>query len=93
MTKQSNALTGALDQIDRTEHQYRLAFAAAAALEALGLGAFVLLANFGDRTHVLLLLAAVLVYSTLGIGLVTLGIHVNRCTLRILKALELAGKE
>lgn len=84
------SLAHALNQIDRAERQYKLAFLAAAGLEALGLLAFILLADFKDRTHVLLLVAAVLVYSTLGLGLVTLGIHVNRCTLRVLKALELS---
>lgn len=84
------SLATALNQIDRAERQYKVAFAAAACLEALGLFAFIMLADFSDRTHVLLLVAAVLVYSTLGLGLVTLGIHVNRCTLRVLKALELS---
>ena len=92
MPDPTNPLAVALDQIDRSERQYRTAFLMAALLEALGLGAFVLLADFHDRTHVLLLVASVLVYSTLGLGLVTLGAHVNRCTLRILKALELASK-
>jgi len=91
--KDREPLSLALDRIDHAERQYRMAFVAAAGVEALGLGAFVLLANFADRTHLLLLVASVLVYSTIGIGLIALGAHVNRCTLRILKAIEIGSGE
>jgi hypothetical protein len=52
--------------------------------------AFLVLADFGDRTHVLLLVAMVATYTIVCVGLVALGAHVNRSTLRILHALQLA---
>ena len=50
-----------------------------------------LLADLSDRTHVLLLLATVSVYTILVFGLLALGAHVQRNTLRILMALEVVG--
>jgi hypothetical protein len=78
----------ALDRIDRTERAYRAFFLAAAAVEALFLAAFVLLADFGQRLHVLLLLAAVATYTIVALGLLALGQHVSRCTHRVLKAID-----
>ena len=81
----------ALDRIDRAERGYQLAFLAAIGLEAVVLLAYLVLADFHDRTHVLLLLALVGTYSILGIGLVALGAHVNRNTLRVLRAIQIAA--
>lgn len=78
----------ALDRIDRTERAYRAFFLAAAAVEALFLVGFVLLADFGERLHVLLLLAAVATYTIVALGLLALGQHVSRCTWRVLKAID-----
>ena len=49
---------------------------------------FVLLADFGQRLHVLLLLAAVATYTIVALGLLALGQHVSRCTWRVLKAID-----
>lgn len=81
----------ALERIDRTERQYKLAFLAAAFVEAGFLAGYLLLADFTNRLHVLLLIAAVAIYSLIALGLVALGVHINRNTLRILKALELSA--
>ena len=78
----------ALDRIDRTERAYRAFFLAAAAVEALFLGGFLLLADFGQRLHLLLLLAAVATYTIVALDLLALGQHVSRCTRRVLKALD-----
>ena len=91
MTTEKNfdsARRAALDRIDRTERAYRAFFLAAAAVEALFLGGFLLLADFGQRLHVLLLLAAVATYTIVGLGLLALGQHVSRCTWRVLKAID-----
>ena len=80
-----------LDRIDRAERHYKQAFLAAAAVEALMLPLFLLLADFANRTHVLLLVAMVATYTVVGIGLVALGAHVNRNTLRVLRAVQLAA--
>ncbi len=79
----------ALERINRSERNFKLALIGAATLEALFLGAFLLTADFSNRLHVLLLIATVGSYSVLVLGLVALGAHVNRGILRILKALEL----
>jgi len=79
----------ALDRIERAESRYRVAFFGAVAIEALFLAGFLLLANFSDRTHVLLLVATVAIYTILALGLLALGSHITRSTLRVIKAIEL----
>ena len=81
----------ALDRIDRSERAYRAFFLAAAIAEALFLAAFVLLADFGDRLHVLLLFASIAIYTIVALGLLALGQHISRCTWRVIKALD--GRE
>lgn len=83
----------ALDRIDRTERHYKAAFIGAAIIEALFLAGFLLLADFSNRTHTLLLITTIATYSILAFGLMALGAHTNRNTLRLLKAIELAGKD
>ena len=48
-----------------------------------------LLADFSNRMHVLLLISTVSCYSIVGFGLIALGAHINRGIARLLKALEL----
>ena len=78
-----------LARINRSERNFKLAFFAAVALEALFLVAFILAADFSNRMHLLLLIATVGSYSVVVLGLVALGAHVNRGVLRVLKAIEL----
>lgn len=82
-----------LDQIERNERNYKLAFAGGAFVELLFLIAFILLADFSNRVHVLLLLTTMTIYTILIFGLIALGLHVNRNTLRVLKAVETLGNE
>lgn len=84
------ARRGALNRVDQAERSYKLAFLAAAAVESAFLVAYLLLADFSNRLHALLLIAAVAIYSIVALGLVALGAYVKRCTLRILKAIDLA---
>jgi hypothetical protein len=81
----------ALDRIDRAERHYRLAFFGAVGCEAVMLLVYLALADFSNRTHILLLVAMVAIYSIIGIGLVALGAHVNRTTLRVLRAIQMAA--
>lgn len=78
-----------LADIERSERNFKLVFLVAAIWEALFLLAFILVADFSDRLHLLLLLATVGSYSLVVIGLIALGAHVNRGVLRVLKAIEL----
>jgi hypothetical protein len=82
----------ALDRIDRIERQYKVTFFVAAIIEAFFLAGFLLLADFSNRMHVLLLITTIAIYSILALGLVALGVHINRNTLRVLNAVELLGR-
>lgn len=82
--------SGVLAQIERNERNFRLAFFAAVVWEALFILAFILVADFSNRMHLLLLIASIGSYSIVVLGLVALGAHMNRGVLRILKAIELA---
>lgn len=81
----------ALDRIDRSERHYKLTFLVAALIEAFFLAGFLLLADLSNRMHLLLLIATIAIYTILALGLVALGVHVNRSTLRVLNAVELLG--
>lgn len=77
-----------LARMDRAERNYKLVFVVAALVEGAFLIAFLLLADLANRTHVLLLLATVMTYSILSVGLIALGAHVNRAILRVLQAID-----
>ncbi|MCP4247403.1 MAG: hypothetical protein GY778_10185 [bacterium] len=79
----------ALAQVERTEKAHRWWIVAAGAMEGICLLAFVLLADFGDRLHQLLLVTAFLIYGTLAFGLLALGAFTQGWCRRILKAIEL----
>ena len=77
-----------LNQIERNERNYKFSFIGAAFVELLFLVAFLLLADFSNRVHVLLLIMTIVIYTIMAFGLLALGLHVNRNTLRVLNALE-----
>ena len=79
----------ALARIDRSERNFKLAFIGTAIVESLFVVAFLLLADFSNRVHVLLLISTVSCYTIVVLGLVALGAHVNRGIARVLKAVEL----
>ncbi len=81
-----------LNRIEYNERNYKLAFVGAAFVEMLFIGAFLLLADFSNRVHLLLFIASFSVYTILIFGLMALGLHVNRNTLRVLTAIEMLGK-
>jgi hypothetical protein len=78
----------ALERIERNERNYKLAFFGAALFETLFIATFLLLMDRFNRMHTLLLIATVANYTILALGLVALGAHFNRISLRILKAIE-----
>ena len=79
----------ALARIDRSERNFKLAFIGAIIVESLFVASFLLLADFSNRLHVLLLISTVSCYTIVVLGLVALGAYVNRGVARILKAVEL----
>ncbi len=82
-----------LNQIERNERNYKFSFVGAAFVELLFLVAFLLLADFSNRIHVLLLIMTIVIYTIMAFGLLALGLHVNRNTLRVLNAIELLEKD
>jgi hypothetical protein len=92
MTQNANLDTvraAALARIDRSERNFKLAFFAAAIIEGAFIVSFLLLADFSNRMHLLLLISTVSCYSIIVLGLVALGEYFNRGLARVLKALEL----
>ena len=81
-----------LKRMEQNERNYKLMFVGAAVIEANFLAAFLLLADFSDRLHLLLLISSITIYTILGFGLIALGLHVNRNALRIINAIELIGE-
>ena len=84
---------GALDEMDRSARRRKALLLGAALAEAAFLGALLLAMNFGDRTHLLILISSVMVYSVLAIGLFTLGAHINAAAARILRSIELHAED
>ena len=82
-----------LARINRSEKNFKLAFLAAAAFEALFLVSFLLVADLTNRMHLLLLIATIGSYSVVVLGLVAMGAHIDRSVLRVLKAIELLKVE
>lgn len=78
----------AIRAVARTELYFRLALGLAALIEAAGLFGLLYFANFSDPTHRLLLVQTLLVYGTLSMGVVAIGVLVRQGTLQVLSALE-----
>jgi hypothetical protein len=85
--------TNTLAKIEQNERNYKFAFVGVALVEGAFFAAFIVLADFSNRAHLLLLLTTIAIYTIVGFGLVALGLHVNRNTLRVLRAIELSGKD
>jgi len=81
----------ALARIDRSERNFKIAFFCVAIVESAFLLSFLLLADFSNRLHVLLLISTVSSYTIVGLGLLALGAHINRGIARVLKAVELGN--
>jgi hypothetical protein len=79
----------ALARIDRSERNFKLAFFAAGLVETAFIAGFLMLADFSNRLHLLLLISTVSCYSIVGLGLFALGAHINRGIARVLKGLEI----
>lgn len=86
-----NVRAAALARIDRSERNFKLAFLAAAVVESAFIVSFLVLADFSNRLHLLLLISTVSCYSIIVLGLVALGAHINRGVARVLKGLEIGS--
>ncbi len=83
-----NIRENTLKQIEKNERNYKLMFVGAAIIEAVFLAAFLLLADFSNHLHLLLLISSISVYTIVGFGLFALGLHINQNSLRIINAIE-----
>jgi hypothetical protein len=79
----------ALEEADRRERTSRRVLLAAAAVEVVLLAAALLVMDFGDPTHVLVLILAVLTYSTLALGMVAMATRASAENARLLHAIQL----
>ena len=78
----------ALKQMDAARRNFLAAFYGAVLFEAFFTLGIVYFANFRDPLHLLILCCTGVIYMPLLLGLVALGAHVNRCTLRVLARLD-----
>jgi uncharacterized membrane protein YbhN (UPF0104 family) len=79
--------TAALERIEQAERKYKFGIVFVAAFEAVFGVAFLLLMDFHERLHWLILIAACLTYGIVIICVVNLGIYVNSATQTILRAI------
>ena len=78
-----------LRQIERSECWFKVLVGISFAVELAGLVTFLLLMDFNDRRHQLILVAAVLVYLTISFWTWALAAHANLNARRILRAVDL----
>lgn len=83
----------ALDRIEKSERQFKWALLGASLVECLFLVTLLFAIERGNRTHWLLMIASVGSYTVIVLGLVVLGTYVNRCTARVLKAIEMVAEK
>jgi hypothetical protein len=78
----------ALRQLDRTERWFKLTIFAAALFEGFFLLAILWLADFKNQLHLLIVSCTGIIYMPVLLGLIALGVWMNRCTLRVLARLD-----
>ena len=86
-------LGGVLDTAEKAEKRFIQATLLTGLVEVSLLVTFLLVMDFDQRLHWLLLIAAVLTYGTVAAGLVMMGAFINMNTLRVIKAIELIGRD
>lgn len=81
----SDVAKHALDRIERSQRHFKLALAGAVMVEALLIGAMLLMVNFADRLQALIFISAIGGYTLIALGLVLLATHIDRTLLRALR--------
>jgi hypothetical protein len=81
----------ALAQIDRAALWFRLSLYGAVIFEGLFTLGVVWFADFHSRLNLLIVCCTGLIYMPVVLGLIALGAHMNRCTLRVLARLDERG--
>lgn len=88
-TDRPTAMHAALAAADRRDRMSRMTIYAAALIELLLLAAALMVMDFDNDTHLLILIVGILVYSTLGLGLAALGSRAAAADARLLHAIQL----
>ncbi len=78
-----------LDQVDRAEKKRKAMVFLLAAVEGTLLATYVVLMDFGDLLHWLILVATLLCYGTIMAGLMVTGAHIDVNTQKLLRAIGL----
>ncbi len=78
----------ALAKIDRAAMWFRLSLWGALLFEGLFTIGIVYFADFRNQLHLLIICCTGVIYMPVILGLLALGAHINRCTLRILARLD-----
>lgn len=78
----------ALKQMDRARRNFKSALFGAVLFEGIFTLGIIYFANVHDRLHMLIVCCAGLIYMPIVLGLVALGAHVSRNTLRVLARLD-----
>jgi hypothetical protein len=85
----TSALHAVLAEAESRERWGRIALYGAALVEALLLGAALMVMDFDDDTHLLVFIMAMLSYTTLALGLAALGARASAANARLLHAIQL----
>jgi hypothetical protein len=93
MNPLDDILKSVLDTAENAEKRFKQATLLVGLVEVSLLVTFLLVMDFGQRLHWLLLIAAVLTYGTVAAGLVMIGAFINMNTFRVLKAIELIDRD
>lgn len=81
----------ALAKIDRAERWFRLSLYGAVIFEGLFTAGILTFVDFHNQLHRLILCCTGVIYMPVILGLMALGAHVNRSTLRVLARLDDVG--
>ncbi len=88
MTDLEKLRANALAKIDAARRWFYLALFGALAFEGIFFVIVLMIADFRNRLHVLILCCTGLIYMPVILGLVALGAYVNRAVLRVLVRLD-----
>ena len=84
----TDTASSVIDRIERSRKVFSFAIAGAAVLEMLLIAAMLLLVNFADKTQALIFVGTLGSYTLLALGLVMLGMHIDRALLRAVQAVS-----
>ena len=85
----NNPKAAALAEADRVDSRQTAIFWLTVLIEAGLIAAFLALADFKDRTHMLLFIASMSVYSTIALGVAGLNMRLEQGQRHMLEALKL----